>query len=434
MHTAPLLLHLVPFYLEAPNPVENPFGWLADSFARTVFVGANPGDVAKNVLGALFPTITGQRVSPYSSPLHVLGPDCGGHPHGCGFAAAWDAVSRLGYVFLGVALLVRLLRVALQGGHRGATHVLLDVLPRLIAGGLAIPISLRVLSELGALSLTVAGVLSSVLTSAFRPQPADVGALVGQSVALGPFLICGLLAYVGLLVFLSRLGLILVTIAAPLGITAAVYRGEARLTAIWVRMLVSSLAVPIVAATGLAASVGVGVALRRATWMWVIPFVGPLLPAVATICGLLLVAIATTAFFKDSVAQGLHGVKGSFEAVHLGPVARAPGEIRDQLREKVGMAAGAAASVATGNPLPLLAGAQAAHARGSQGGGEGEGEIGQGDDVAWFYAGRHGEDFESARRALAAMTPEERQAFHAEFLAQRSGPAATAHTEEEHAA
>ena len=436
MHTAPLLLHLVPFYLDAPNPVENPFGWLADSFTRAVFAGGRPGDVARNLLGALFPAITGQRVSPYSSPLNVLGPDCGGHPQGCAFVAAWNAVSRLGYVFLSLALLLRLLRVALHRGDRGAAQVLLDLLPRLIGGCLAIPISLGVLAELGVLSLTLAGILCSAIVSAFQPQPSEVGTLVGQSMALAPFLICGLLAYVGLLVLLSRMALILATIAAPLGIPAALYRGEARLTAIWVRMLVSSLAVPIVAAVGLAVSVGVGVALQRATWMLVVPVVGGLLPSVATISCLALSAIATTAFFKDSMHQGLHGVNGSFEAVHLGAVARAPGEIRDQLREKLGMAAGAAASLATANPLPMLAAAQAAQRRGGEGGGrgEGEGELGQGNDAVWFYAGREGQDFESARRALEAMSPEERQAFHAEFLAQRSGHASSAPPREERAA
>jgi hypothetical protein len=434
MHTAPLLLHALPLYLDASNPVENPFGWLADSLARVAFAGGKPGDVARNLLGGLFPAITGQRVSPSSSPLNVLGPDCGNHAQGCAFAAAWDAVSRLGYVFLSVALLLRLLRGALHRGDRGATHVLIDLLPRLIGGCLAIPISLTVLARLGDVSLTLANILSSAIVSAFQPQPSEVGSLVGQSMALAPFLICGLLAYVGLLVFLSRLALILVTIAAPLGIPVALYRGEGRLTAMWGRMLMSSLAVPVVAAVGLAASIGVGVALQRATWWFVVPMVGGLLPSVATICGLLLVAIAATAFFKDSVEQGLHGVKGSFEAVHLGAVARVPGEIRDQLRDKVGMAAGAAASVATGNPLPLMASAQAAQGRGSEDRGSEDQEIGQGDDVVWFYAGRYQQNFQSARQALAAMTPEERQAFVAVFLSQRSGPAQTAQAEGENAA
>ena len=89
MHTAPLLLHALPLYLDEPNPVENPFGWLADSLARDAFAGGKPGDVARNLLGALFPAITGQRVPPSSSPLNVLGPDCGNHPQGCAFAAAW---------------------------------------------------------------------------------------------------------------------------------------------------------------------------------------------------------------------------------------------------------------------------------------------------------------------------------------------------------
>src|SRR5437764_725978 len=151
MHTAPLLLHALPLYLDEPNPVENPFGWLAD------------------------------------------------------------------------------------------------------------------------VSLTLANILCSAIVSAFQPQPSEVGSLVGQSMALAPFLICGLLAYVGLLVLLSRLALILVTIAAPLGIPVALYRGEGRLTAMWGRMLMSSLAVPVVAAVGLAASIGVGVALQRATWWFVVP-------------------------------------------------------------------------------------------------------------------------------------------------------------------
>ena len=434
MHTAPLLLHALPVYLDAPNPVENPFGWLADSLARTVFAGGKPGDVAMKLLGGVFPAITGQRVSPSSSPLNVLGPDCGDHRQGCAFVAAWDAVSRLGYVFLSLALLLRLLRVALHRGDRGANHVMLDVLPRLIVGCLAIPISLTVLARLGDVSLTVANILCSAIVSAFQPQAAEVGALVGQSMAVAPFLICGLLAYVGLLVFLSRFALILVTIAAPLGIPAALYRGDARLTAMWVRMVVSSLAVPIVAAVGLAASFGVGVALQRATGRFAVPMVGGLLPSVATICGLVLAAIATTAFFKDSVEQGLHGVKGSFEAVHLGAVARAPGEIRDQLREKVGLAAGAAASVATGSPLPLMMGAQVSQGRGSVDRGKEDADIGCGDDVVWFYAGRHGTNLESARQALAAMTPEQQQAFHAEFLAQRSGSAAGANDKEDRAA
>jgi hypothetical protein len=421
MHTGPLFLQV---FLDAPNPIDNPFGWLAEGFARAVFFGRAPDQVARAVLDALFPAITQapvtRGVSPvYDSALGKLAPDCGGRPDGCAFVAAWQGLLPIGYLFLGLALLLRVLRIAPQAGSRGASHVLLDVLPRVVVGGLAIPVSMHVLSDLGVLSLALANILCHVILGSFDiPDGVALAEMVGGGMALAPFLIAGLLVYVGLLVVLSRLALIVVTIAAPLAIPAALYRGEARLATTWVRMLGSGLAVPVVAAVGLAATLGAGVGLQKLSWQ--APWIGQLLPSAVAIAGLVLVAIVTTAFFKDAVRQGMHGVKGSFEAVHLGTVARAPGEIRDQLREKVGLAAGAAASVATGNPLPLLMSAQAA--QGGRGGRTDEDEVTRdpyGDELYVAYCAiRFGQDTDSARGTLAAMAPEQQQALKAEFLAQ----------------
>jgi hypothetical protein len=251
----------------------------------------------------------------------------------CDFQKIAGSIQAVGYVLFGVVLLARMLRLAATGRLRSPEHILFDLAPKLVLGVLAIQYFDRVLNDLSQLSMAGAFLVEDAtllpinvlnVDSILSAFPTD-----GLGVALLPALYV-LVAYLLLLVVMSRLVLLLGALISPLGIPIALQNEQGRLAGTWIRMIVSSLLVPVVAGIGAAGSLALAWLVHQVAGDG--PLLGSYLGAVAGECGLLFTAFATTAMFRDVVKQGAAGVRGSFEAAHLGPVAGAPGHAMQSIR------------------------------------------------------------------------------------------------------
>jgi hypothetical protein len=334
------------------NPIESPIAWIVGSIGS--YVGSlHPREAVLNPLGLLLP-LQDPMTAVARDPLARI------VPSGGDFQKIAGSIQAVGYVLLAILLVARMLRLAATGHLRSPEHVLLDLVPKLVLGVLAIQYFDRVLNDLGRLSMAGAFLLEDALLGPINIRNAhDILSAFptdGFGVVLLPVLYL-LVAYLLLLVVTSRLVLVLGALISPLGIPIALQNAEGRLAGSWIRMLVSGLLVPVVAGIGTAGSLALAWLVHQVAGNG--PFFGSDLGAVAGECGLFFTAFATTAMFKDAVRQGMAGVRGSFEATPIGPVAGAPSEALDHIRRGAGVATGVAMTAA-GIPMGVALAARAA--------------------------------------------------------------------------
>lgn len=334
------------------NPISAPIAWIVGSVG-SYLQSLHPADVVLNPLSLLLPLGDPMRAVA-RNPLAKVVPSCGGRGT-CDFQKIANSIQAVGYVLFAILLLARMLRLAATGRLRSPEHVLFDLAPRLVIGIVVMQMFDRALNDLSLLSMTGAFLLEDAVLGPIDIRNAhDILSAFptgGAGVVLLPVLYL-LVAYLVLLVVTSRLVLLLGALISPLGIPIALHNEQGRLAGTWIRMIVSGLLVPVLAGIGTAGSLALAWLVHQAAGDG--QFFGSYLGAVTGECGLLFTAFATTAMFKDVVKQGVAGVRESFEAAQVGPVARAPGDMLSTVRRGAEMAVAVAAVPAVAS---LVAGA-----------------------------------------------------------------------------
>jgi hypothetical protein len=336
------------------NPIEAPVAWIVASIG-SYLQSLDPGAAVVNPLHLLLP-LDNPTTAVAENPLARIVPTCGGSGSTCDFQRIADSVQTVGYMLFAILLLTRMLRLAATGQLRSPEHVLFDLVPKLVIGIVAMQMFDRALNDLSQLSMTGAFLLEDAMLGPIDVRDAhDILSAFptgGFGVALLPVLYL-LVAYLLLLVVTSRLVLLLGALVSPLGIPIALQNEQGRLAATWIRMIVSGLLVPVLAGIGTAGSLALAWLVHRVAGDG--PFFGSYLGAVAGECGLAFTAFATTAMFRDVVKQGMAGVRGSFEAAQMGPVATAPGQLVSTARRGTEAAAGVAVAAAAAPAAAALA-------------------------------------------------------------------------------
>ncbi|MBO0701365.1 MAG: hypothetical protein J2P38_00410 [Candidatus Dormibacteraeota bacterium] len=324
-----------PLVLDA-NPISAPIEWIVGSIG-TYLQGLDPGRAVLDPLRLLVPLGGHPVAAAAHSPLAAVTPSCGT----CGFGKIASSIRGIGYVLLAFLLLARMLKLAATGQLRSPEHVLFDLVPKLMFGTLLIQYFDRVVNDLGRMSMAGAflledallGPIGAGLKGVLSAFPTD-----GLGLVLLPILYV-LILYLLLLVVTSRLVLLLGALISPLGIPIALNNGQGRLAGSWVRMIVSSLLVPVLAGIGTAGSLALAWLVHQVTGNG--PVLGSYLGALTGETGLMFTAFVTTAMFKDVVKQGVAGMRGSLEATHMGAVTGSADELLSRTRQGAGMAVGA---------------------------------------------------------------------------------------------